>query len=773
MHLEALRSGNFKLLDDAVTDWSTMVGKLKELDALAREGLHAKAVNANWAGVNAAVSRKFIGKTAGEFTDAHTQATSIHNILRDTRDELKDWQRKLNEAIDRGAKKNLTVTSTGGGGFTVSMNVRPDSAGDGTKVPSHAPKDAEALRDEVQGILNSATEVDSTAAAALKALVDLTKVGFGGANVKDRDSAAASLKDAEKLAALAKKDPQDLTAEEFDALNAGLKKHTGDELFAEHFAERLGPKGTLDFWAGINDPYVIRELGSKRADQYDDLQKHLSLTLAAATQADTPEMSEWKREMTNLGSQPLSKNNPTLGFQVMGNLMRWGNYDDQFLKEYGTELIKAEKKYTDNGRKASWASEPTYPLLNHTGSDSGYDPMTGFLKGLSNSPDAATDFFNDTFVTKDEDHEFERDTDGDKYTGKVGLTNFQYLFEERHWPEDTSDEGEDRSIEGRNNLALALEAAATGHPAGEMPTEDTPPHTRERAKLMESIVESVSDDPERLTKRGYMSDSIAQIASEYLPDINRATANPYGDPDDPKDDNKSVPKLFPITGSPAILSHEDVTRFLLSVGKNPEGYATIEVGQKAYMANLMDYHLNPNLSADQRYPQDAENTIKEISRRSGEVAGTLTLGRNQAVLVEAKQADEDFAHAMNQRKNVASGFAGLTLGVGASFIATPAVGAAVGGAANTVSGVVLEQIFKDSEPGNLKDAGQTTAKRWETSESVNIALSKMAAEEAAKAHRSPDISKVEEWTRTGTKDGFDDASTACQEMAKGLVTEIP
>jgi uncharacterized membrane protein len=216
-----------------------------------------------------------------------------------------------------------------------------------------------------------------------------------------------------------------------------------------------------------------------------------------------------------------------------------------------------------------------------------------------------------------------------------------------------------------------------------------------------------------------------------------------------------------------------VTRFLVTVGQNPEGYAAIEVGQKAYMANLMDYHLKPDLPTHQRYDQDAENTIREISRRSAEVGGTLAIGRQEAVLGEAKEADSDFELAVNQKKSAASGIIGTGVGIGTSFIASPVVGAAVGGAAGTVSGVILEQVFKDSEPENLKNSGTTVMALWEDSKDRNNLLSAEAARLAAAAHKLPDTANVEEWARVGTADGFNDASTSVRRMADDLETEIP
>ncbi|MFH8776226.1 hypothetical protein [Streptomyces sp. NPDC017958] len=88
MDLHVLLHGNFAELGQAITDWETMTKRLETLERDARDSLKAKADKAHWAGINATVTREFVAKTADEFTDAHTQAQSITNILYDTREEL-------------------------------------------------------------------------------------------------------------------------------------------------------------------------------------------------------------------------------------------------------------------------------------------------------------------------------------------------------------------------------------------------------------------------------------------------------------------------------------------------------------------------------------------------------------------------------------------------------------------------------------------------------------------------------------------------------------
>ncbi|MET7489989.1 hypothetical protein [Streptomyces sp. NPDC005538] len=769
MQLDALRDANFKLLDDAVTDWSTLVGHLEELKKDAEDDLHQAANKADWAGVNAQVSKEFIGKTAGEFTDAHTQARTIHNILSDTRDELKSYHGQLVDAIEGGRKKNLTVIGYEGG-FTVTTNVPPEGRAQEDKDNA---TDITALRDQIQGILDKATESDDSAKTVLQAIADQSELGFTDADYKNRDSAAAAVKEADELAELAKKNPDDLTVADFDRLNAGLKKYGADELFAERFATDLGPQKTLEFWTGLTDANRGNyELGHERLDQFDDLQRNLSMTLAHASQSDSTAMTEWKRTMIDIGDKPLYGNQGgPMGFQVMSNLMRVGDYDDRFLEDYGTELMATERKLTGNGehRNGFWQRMGGDPWLNRIGEDSGSDPLTGYLKGLSNSPDAATSFFNQEYVSKDDaDNPFERDTDGAGNKGKVSLSNFQYLFEERDWPQEVGSHGDDLHT-GQNNLALALEAATTGHPAGEIQTADTPAHTAAQAGLMREIVNSISDDPSRLKDHSYMSDSIGQIGSEYLPDIHRAMA----DGPEVGDEKSGWNLLFPLAGEDAKLDHSSVTRFLATVSQNPEGYSALSVGEKAYTSSLMDYHLNPDLPDSARYLHDAQETITSISRKSGEFSGLLAQGRQEAVLGPAAEKDGDFDYAVNQKKNVISGIIGTGVGVGTSFIASPVVGAAVGGAAGTVTSVVLEDFYKDESGKYRSEVGSDIATRWETVKDTTTNINYTAASEAAKAHGANYSDQIDTWVSEGTATGFSDANTDIHAMAKDMDTEIP
>ncbi|MFJ6699329.1 hypothetical protein ACIQM4_25050 [Streptomyces sp. NPDC091272] len=755
MRLEALRHANFTSLTEAVRDWSVVVTRLKALEKDAGQGLGARARQADWAGVNADVTREFVAKTAGEFTDARAQASSIHNVLRDTRDELVKHRNDLTRAIERGQGKQLAVVGTADGGFSVRPNApcRPsESEAARAAREERSARDVTALRDELQRILNAATESDSTADRVLRALVAQARLGFaGGPSYRDRDTAAGALKQADAMASLMG-EGRALAPAQRAALLAGLKRYASHPLFAERFATQVGARGTLDFWAD-----------RARFEEDHELQKYLGLTLAEATRSDSPQMRQWERSMVALGDEPVSAGRrEALGFQVMSNLLRWGEYDNEFLKSYGTELVRVEKELGENGRAAAEDIWDDSLPLNRSGTDAGHDPMTGFMQALSKSPEAATQFFNGTFLTPAEDHEFTEDTDGDGKEGRRTLSNFEYLFEERQWPITHHTDGTE-SFAGPDFMAHALEAAATGRPAGEPAGDRIIAHTPGQVRVMESLVSSISEDGKRVTDRGYMGDSVGRIAVDYLPDINRAIADDrFGNTD----------RLFPVTGAAATMEHPQVTRFLLQLGQTPEGYAQMQYGHKIYMGSLMDYHLNPDTPEGLRYPHTAEKTVTDISLRTAEISGTLTRGCQEAVLGSSRETDKDFSDALSNNKAAISGAAGIVTGAGVTFIASPIGGALAGGGASAVTGMVIEYVGQQIESEELKASGREAGDIWGRDRDAAIEVAQRAATMAAERHRTSHISAPADWAYAGADEGFNRAEENTSRMADDLTTEI-
>ncbi|AZK96850.1 MULTISPECIES: DUF6571 family protein [Streptomyces] len=699
MELDALRSAKFDLLDDAVSDWTKVVGNLEKLEEEARTGLRGKAEKADWKGVNATVSRQFIGKTAGEFSDARTQATSIRNILRDTRDELKVFQGKLNDALERARSKNLTVTSTGDGGFTVTKIVHPDRAAPGTKVPENTPDDTLAVRDEIQTVLNGAAESDSTAARVLRALVDRTDVGFSAAAYADRDSGADALKAADEAAQILKKNPHDVTNEELTRLNSTLARYSNDPLFAERFAIEAGPKRTLEFYAGIADPAQGMRYDPKRGEQAKQLQKNLGITLGTATLSSSSAMKNWEWRMVEMGKDPLGVDdaNDPRGFAVMSNLMRFGDYDDEFLNHYGNSLIAFDKE--NNAKDLSpWINNWNQGDLNYWGkNDRGRDPMTGFLEALGHNPGAATDFFAQPVSAEGRVDKASEVND-----------NLAYLAKERNWLSDAPIvDGDSKVVAGRNALGHALEAATTGYAYDAIPTTEkgVPPQigdlrTAETADVMEQVayLYGGEDGPKMLHGSPEMVDSLGKMGAAYIDDLNYHLS---GIGDGAKD-TAGFPEKYE---GRANFGEQGAIDFLSVLGQHETSHSVVTSAQHLYTLSMLDAH---PATSDTNI-----DTARDAISAEAEARGILDNARvRQAELTYG--ANSEAANASLGRSAEWGKFAvGAVVGIGVAAIPVPgSAGAAIAIAplaAETVGGAVStflgQQIDKGTE-GSQQDPGE-------------------------------------------------------------------
>ncbi|MFG2717983.1 hypothetical protein ACGFW5_06715 [Streptomyces sp. NPDC048416] len=708
MDLDALRFANFAQLDAAITDWEQMAGQLAQLEETSQRDLRAKAYKANWAGCNATVSREFIDKTAGEFSDAHTEATTVARILGDTRSELKDYQHQLLDAIERGLKNNLTVMDVGDGSFTVTMNVHPDRAGRGTTVPEHSRHDVDALRDEVQRILSKATESDTTASEALQLIVDQAKLGFSGAAYADRDSAAKAVKAAKTAAALMKKDPHKVTTTELNELNATLSQFQQDPLFAEQLATSVGPKGVLTFYAGIADPYLAG-YDPKRGEAAKQFQKNLGITLGTATLSDSAKMDAWESGMVKLGSEPLGiddAGNPR-GFAVMSNLMRFGDYDDQFLNSYGDKLLAFDKERNVKGM-SPWMNNLNQADLNFWGEqDRGRDPMTGFLEALGHNPDASTQFFAQPAGSGDT---VDKDSEVNEH--------LQYLTKDRIWLPDGPVMGDaPDQIAGRDSLGHALEAATTGYAydattvPGNHPSP--PPGSADRrtaatAGVMEQVayLYGGEDGPKMLHDQPELADSLGKMGSAYIDDLDYAVSG-LGDH---AKDATTFPGRY---AGRADFGNQGAITFLSVLGQNETSHGLVTAGQHLYTLSVLD--ANPPTS-DANFHHGQHALVSEA-----EVRGILDHSHMQQAESDYKD-DSEKLNKSNGRVAEWGKFAvGAAVGGGVALIPLPGT---------TVAGIAIAPVVSDLAGNALNTfIGQETDKAMDKAEDDPTEKSQMTSAE--------------------------------------------
>lgn len=527
MDLNVLLHGDFGDLGKAITDWDTMTKRLEALEREARDNLKAKADKAHWAGVNATVTREFVAKTADEFTDAHTQAQSVANILRDTQGELVSYRQNLQDTIDTYRKKNLTVVDDGCGMFHVQMIVHPDRAAKGTTVPEHTDVDENLFHDEVQHILSKATESDSSAARVLKSLVDSVKEGFADSAYGDRDQAVA----AEKKAAQDVENAKEAAGlySRLDGLSDDEKKRLlqltengeNSPVFASELMQdmnyhgRDGQEGLLLLAQSLEGDGT-----NPTSDTDRRLREALSAGLATATRPDAPlgpnggEPSDWAKQLLTSARNgndlpqeaPGSLKGGDTGLRILTKLMGSGNavYDGSLLSATGDE-IRDYETHTDN----------PYDGISDNWQGTQEDPMKGLMDAMSRNPQAAESYFDP--------HQND---------------NLHYFLKDRHWPGAGVENQMPQDLidsSARHSFGDALEAATTGHLPG-VPTPVIPAHhDPAQAAIFSDVVNGyghdIAGDPVGGMPAG-LRHSMGGMMSDYIGDVHQILGQERDTPTD-------------------------------------------------------------------------------------------------------------------------------------------------------------------------------------------------------------------------------------------------
>ncbi|MFE5023541.1 hypothetical protein ACFRAO_09560 [Streptomyces sp. NPDC056656] len=654
--LHSLRLGT---LNTAVSDWETMA---KRLDTLANGGkgevsakdLETRALGADWKGVNATVSREFVAKTAVEFQDVALEAASVLGILKDVSAAFKQHKTDLQTAESDLAKRNLHVDAKGG-------VVRQEASGAAGVGGIHATEDEiDVAQRRITRILWEASETDRIAARALRKLAkskyDFTGDGPGG--LKEAD-AQQGREDAEYWAKRIKEgDVKDWSDADLRRYNETLKNQRDNPGFTETFATTLGADGTLQFWRDLAAPPGGAVEGD-RAKILADVQDNLSMSLANATQSDSPAMDTWKREVIAAGDKPFPIHGLPMGpngFQVMSSLMGKGKFDGEFMHDYGNAMLKYEREYPGDP-KVAWRDSTN---LNYPPTDEPNDPVAGFMEGLGHNPEASLKFFDDSTTA-----------DGKK------LDNWDYLVakgdDAREWPL-----GDDGKPIGHDALGHALESATIGVPYD---SDATPPkHSEGSASLVNKIVGEFGKNSDRLDDSP-LRDSFGHISAEYMRDIQDGI------------NGHSDIKTF---GSNAELAqyHDNGTlaNFLGGVGKDPEAYGSILNAQQAVSTEMVNeaYH-------DKDKYQDFRGEVANRIAPGSEIAGIMAEARAQSVYDDQIAKDEEF----NKSLTTTDKWAGRAIDMGLSRF--PVAGEMVSPLIEDIREAVVENYTRDSSDAAGQD----------------------------------------------------------------------
>ncbi|MFI8005338.1 hypothetical protein [Streptomyces sp. NPDC086010] len=683
-------------LKAAADDWSDMATKLDRLADDANDGMKVKADKAEWEGANAGVTSAFIGKTAKEFKDAAAEAKGVKLILEEAHAAIKKAKDELIDIRDHeGPAAGMHVDAKG------KVTARHPVEDIPAAQRHHDPDYPDLLRQQKTNIAAWQKKIDAIVEACED--TDVTFRNTLEANVtegKDFNAPTYTKMDQEeaaRAAALAAKG-RDITHTELQALNELLHDNGKSPEFAKNFYEKLGPEKSLAFFGQLStDTYDYGKVDKERLKDVQALQKNLGLNLATASH-DKAFAAEWGPELRKLGTEriPLAKHDygGPFGYQLLGGIMRYGNYDAKFLNPIAEHVAQLHQKDPDMfaGNKVlnGYLKNP----FNPSGvNGSGYDPTIAMLEALGNSPDAAKHFFHDDPTAYNEDGTVDEGAKADLGKDKSGtkIENYLDFFGNKEW-HTFGDIGSSNPDELKGSLAYmpdalghALEAATLGYPAGHPDVSVV--RDADNAEIMRSVMEKYVD-AELLDNQKPLSDSLGAMGAGYIDDINWAM-------DRNKDDSVFAPagsREGHLDFSDTLDSNgRDITRkFLSSLGHYPDAYASVSAAEQVYTSSALEGQMGKAGEID-------EGGVRRTVKIGAEVQGMLDQSRADQVVADGVKANEDFEKAVQRRSGWTEFGATAALGAGvatAAFFlpAAPVIGA----------GALLVPMFTDVGTGALE-----------------------------------------------------------------------
>lgn len=666
-------------LKAAVDAWEKMTGSAKtpgSLFQLAQEAedMRAAADKASWQGVNAGVTKAFIAKTAKEFTDAAAEAKGVALILEDGYVAIKKAKDDLLNIRDHeGPAAGIHVDAKG------KVTARSSIQELTPYQRAHDPGYQETLQRERGNIAAWQAKIDRIVDNC-----DDTDVAFKNAleaNVTDRKDfsgptyTALDQEEAARAAGLAAKG-RDLTHTELQSLNELLKDNSRSVEFSKNFYEKLGPEKSLAFFGALatDTSKFGGEVDKQRLKDVQQLQRNLGLNLANASH-DSKFTAEWGPELRKLGTEriPLYKGDYSgaFGYQLLGGIMRSGNYDPKFLNPMAEHVAQLHEKdptlFSSRG-----AGTFTNPFNPSGANGAGYDPMTAMLEALGNSPDAAKQFFTDPPTAYTEDGTVNAGAAADLgKTDGTPIDNYLDFFGNEKWEgfPDTNEHNAGDDSKARDHmpdaLGRALEAATLGYPAGH-PDGDVV-RDAENAAVMRTVMEKYGSDPELLKQQSALADSLGTMGAGYIDDINWALADTG--PGSVFGGGPSEGRIG-FNYGPDGDGQGTVRDFLSAVGQHPDAYATISTAEQVYTRSVLEAQVGPDGKFD-------EGGARTAIRVGSEVQGMLDQTRADQVIADNLKSHEDFEKAVAKRAGLIEFGTAVGAGAAVAFLpAAPAVGAA-------------------------------------------------------------------------------------------------
>jgi hypothetical protein len=671
-----VKNADLAPLAEAVTKWRNLPGQFDTIATSFRNEVSKALRTSDWDGKAAEAAFKKFDEVERQFKNASEEAKDIHRLLDSALENFRSAQKRIRDVTNEVAEdKNLKMSSSG------LVYLDPDDK----KEPGRLAVLKQAYEDVVRGYnekiktaLADATEADTALHWALSQDPNGRSSGFHPDmfnSVKDaQQGRREARKDADtlvKLTALGR----EMTDEQLKQFNRLARKHEGDPYFAERYATKVGPEGTLRLWQGIADQR--RHSDKDAVKTLADIQKSLSHTLATASHSGSDAMREWKREMIGLGDDRIqfthsgaAANLPSqgsYGFSIMSSLMRHGEYETEFLKEYGNELYYFEKEH-EGDLEGLWYVDDHKARLNF-GSDEGNDPMAGYLEALGHNPEASKAMFNSEPWAANGNHE-------------SNLSPFlDYLMRERDWLQDPTAGEDAHKGYGYDEFGHALESATLGVPY------DRPDLGLKRddmtANIMSQVVAVVSTDASFASDRPGVGDSLAKMGAGYIDDLHWAVSD-FGGADYTEEARNSAFRHKEGDGHFSV-NASTAEKFLASVGGSEGGYEILASAQQEYVASLMRVQPEPN--------DEAKLILEAGSKFNGVIDGARTLEIMNTYGDNKEEAERKLTEAAEWEKFAVS----QGIGLGAGLLTLPFGGPTTSAAVAFAVPAVVEGVASATE----------------------------------------------------------------------------
>ncbi|MFG2552371.1 hypothetical protein [Streptomyces sp. NPDC048581] len=713
-------------LADAAASWKALPAKY---EGLQRE-FEQRVINhlkGHWEGDAAEAAFATMAKARTEYENAATEAERIGKLLQDAHTEFAAFQKQLRTLLDEARNDKYKVHDDG---KIEDVDSRWDSptASASPGFATERKEKLDSLVSRLTRILEQATAADEAASAALERDANGDSRSFNTSVYTSLDAV-----EVDQAVNLANKG-ENMSDAELDKLNRILHANSKDPDFTTGFYDKLGPKKTLDFYANLT-AQAGDEPDSRRFKEVQELQKNLGYSLATATDpGEDPHLSEkWNEELRAQGAQKITVSDNTgypyqpYGYQVLGGILRYGEYDSSFLTPIAQHAVSLEAKNPD-----MWIENSPRGSLNENvtsnpsgkGGD-GFDPMAGILEGLGHSPDAAEAFFTGDVVAYNEDGTV--DGNGtvkvDYGDGEKDVSSYLDYFtdSERDWLPDTASRDLEESAKatqhGPDALGHALEAAVSGRAYDDADAASVK-HSGEQAALMHDVVEKFGNNTDLISEKDGgaltpMTDSLGNMTAEYMWDVQKAMAG--------GSDN------FPTYGEDSglgNLNNGPLSDFLGAVSKDPDAYGAIGNAQQAVTTQVVTGALEGRTGDD--VPTEK---IKDLVAPGALISGIMEESRSQAVYDEKIATDKEF----NDGLATGDKWVGRVIGMGTSKI--PIAGDAVGWVVEDVRSSVVEHYTRDSSGEASDEARHELESKRETGAQAIKDATAVAGREAGLTER--------------------------------------